>query len=110
LSRTLLERVLHRKGLLLAIALVAVCTWAAVTGPRGVRALLEKRAEIRRLQEENAAMEAENARRRGRIQRLEQNRSEQELEIRKNLKLVRPGETTFILPEAPADSKEPAQP
>ena len=35
------------------------------------------------------------------LERLKHNSMEQEMEIRKQLKLLRPGETTFILPEAP---------
>ena len=81
--------------------------WVAVNGPNGLRVLLEKREEIRRLQEENAALEAENARRRERIRRLEENHNEQELEIRKQLRLQRENETTFILPE-PAKPADPA--
>jgi len=73
-------------------------------GPQGVQALLEKHREIRRLQEQNAQMARENEQRRDRIKRLEENRSEQEMEIRKQLKLQRPGETTFILPESPKDA------
>ena len=44
-------------------------------------------------------MRAENDERKLRIQRLESSSSEQEVEIRKQLKLQRPGETTFILPD-----------
>ena len=79
-------------------------------GPQGIEALLEKRREIRQLQEQNAGMVRENKRRRERITRLEESRSEQEMEIRKQLKLVRPGETTFILPDAPKDSPKPTSP
>jgi cell division protein FtsB len=89
----------------LGAALLAICTWAAVTGPRGLRDLLEKRRVIHELQQENARVAAENELRRERIQRLQKSASEQELEIRKNLKLLRPGETTFILPTAPAPPK-----
>jgi hypothetical protein len=63
--------------------------------------LLEKRQEIRLWQERNAALDRDNQLRRERLRRLEESPSEQELEIRKQLKLLRPGETTFILPEAP---------
>ena len=80
------------------------CLWIALDGPQGFQALLEKRREIRQLEEHNAILSRENGRRRERIHRLEDSRSEQEMEIRKQLKLVRPGETTFILPDAPADS------
>ena len=73
----------------------------ALLGPQGVSALLDKRHEVRRLEEENAAKAAENERRKERIRRLERNSTEQEMEIRKQLKLLRPGETTFILPDPP---------
>ena len=76
---------------------------------------MEKRREIRDLQEHNAAMARDNGRRKDRIERLEGNSSEQEMEIRKQLKLLRPGETTFILPEkansgAAQDSQKPEAP
>ena len=73
----------------------------ALRGPQGVQALLARHREIRRLEEENAAQMLENQRRKARIDRLEHNTAEQEMEIRKQLKLLRPGETTFILPDAP---------
>jgi hypothetical protein len=63
--------------------------------------LFEKRREIRLWEERNAALDRDNQLRRERLRRLEESSSEQELEIRKQLKLLRPGETTFILPEAP---------
>ena len=77
-------------------------------GPQGIPALLAKHKEIRQLEEQNAATALENQRRRERIQRLQTSTSEQEMEIRKQLKLLRPGETTFILPEAPKDGAKSA--
>jgi len=62
---------------------------------------MERRREIRRLEERNASLERENQLRRERLKRLQDSPSEQEMEIRKQLKLLRPGETTFILPDAP---------
>jgi len=79
----------------------------ALRGPQGLQALFAKHREIRRLEEENAAQMLENQRRRERIERLRTSTTEQEMEIRKQLKLLRPGETTFILPEAPQDSTPP---
>ena len=106
---TLFTQARRHKGILLALVLASTAGWAAVNGPRGLKVLLEKREEIRQLQEENAALEAENARRRARIQRLEVNHTEQELEIRKQLRLQRENETTFILPEkSPAESDKAA--
>lgn len=104
----MLERIKRHKGLLLALGLTLAGSWAAVSGPRGLRVLLEKREEIRRLQEENAALEAENAARSARVRRLEEDKAEQEMEIRKQLHLQRENETTFILPEPrkPEDKKD----
>lgn len=62
---------------------------------------MERRREIRRLEERNAQFAHENELRRERLKRLQDSPSEQEMEIRKQLKLLRPGETTFILPDAP---------
>jgi cell division protein FtsB len=85
---------------------VAVTAYGLVFffGPQGVQALIEKRNEIRQLQEQNAALARENEARKERIRRLAESHSEQEMEIRKQLKLLRPGETTFILPDPPKDS------
>ena len=92
------------------IAVVTGYGWIALHGPQGIQALLEKHRMIRELQEQNAAMALENQRRRERITRLKDSPSEQEMEIRKQLKLVRPGETTFILPDAPKDGARPEDP
>jgi len=97
-----------------AAGVVVIYGLVALRGPQGISALLEKRREVRMLEEQNAAQAAENERRRERIQRLQQNSTEQEMEIRKQLKLLRPGETTFILEDppkaAPAPSAPPSQP
>jgi cell division protein FtsB len=85
---------------LLITAVVALYGYIALRGPQGIRPLLQKREEIRQLQEQNAQMAHEIEQRRERIRRLQDSTSEQEMEIRKQLKLVKPGETTFILPEA----------
>ena len=89
------------KGALVLLAIVIAYAWIAVSGPQGLQVLLEKRREIRQLQEQNAALTHEIEHRRDRIRRLEDSRSEQEMEIRKQLKLLRPGDTTFILPDGP---------
>ena len=94
------------KGALVLLAIVIAYAWIAVSGPQGLQALLEKRREIRQLQEQNAALNREIEHRRDRIRRLEESPSEQEMEIRKQLKLLRPGETTFILPEGSKDSDQ----
>ncbi len=85
------------------LAVVIAYAWIAVKGPQGLQALLAKHREIHELQEQNAALTREIEHRKDRIRRLEGSRSEQEMEIRKQLKLLKPGETEFILPEAPKD-------
>lgn len=88
-------------GWALAAVVLSVYGWAALRGPQGLHALMERRREIRRLEERNAQFSHENELRRDRLKRLQDSPSEQEMEIRKQLKLLRPGETTFILPDAP---------
>jgi len=98
---------MRRAGYIVAFALIVVYGVVALRGPQGVSALLDKRQEVRQLEEQNAAKAAENERRRERIRRLEQSTTEQEMEIRKQLKLLRPGETTFILPDSPKADTPP---
>jgi cell division protein FtsB len=89
-------------------AVVALYAFIALRGPQGLQPLLEKRQEIRQLEEQNTEMAREVERRKDRIRRLEHSSSEQEMEIRKQLKLLKPGETTFILPETPDQPKPEA--
>jgi cell division protein FtsB len=92
---------LRRVLILVAFALIGVYGLVQLRGPQGLPALKDRWSEIRQLEEENASLQRENDYRRDRIKKLESSPSEQELEIRKKLKLLRPGETSFILPEAP---------
>jgi len=83
-------------------AFAIVCAYAivALRGPQGMAALLEKRRQIRQLEDQNATLSREIRLKRDRIERLRHSPSEQDLEIRRQLKLLRPGETSFILPES----------
>lgn len=101
----MLSRWLRRAAYVAILALAAAYGLVALRGPQGIPALFEKRREIRTLEEKNAAMRRANQERRERIQRLKDSQSEQELEIRKRLKLLRPGETSFILPDPPKTDK-----
>jgi cell division protein FtsB len=101
---------LRRFGIVVAFALVGVYAAVVLRGPQGITALMDKRKEIRELQEQNATLARENARKDDRIKRLKNSPDEQEMEVRKRLKLLRPGETSFILPEAPKETAPaPAQ-
>jgi cell division protein FtsB len=92
---------------MLAIGVAVAYGWIALRGPQGVEALLDKHREIRALEEQNATVAREIERRKERIRRLKESQSEQDMEIRKQLKLLRPGETTFILPDGPKDGAKP---
>jgi cell division protein FtsB len=98
----------RRVVILVVFALIGAFGLSELRGPQGLPALREKWNEIRQFEEENANLQRENDYRRDRIKKLESNPSAQELEIRQKLKLLRPGETSFILPEqdkAQSDSK-----
>jgi cell division protein FtsB len=98
----------RRAGIAVVVIAAGAYGWLFLHGPQGLETLIEKRREIRQLEERNDAIRRENEQRKERIHRLESSRSEQEMEIRKQLKLQRPGETTFILPES--EQKEKAVP
>jgi cell division protein FtsB len=95
------------KRLIYAAALVAMAVYGyfELTGPQGIPALRGKWNEIRQLEEQNANLQRDNQVRKERIERLKNNPAEQDLEVRKRLKVQKPGETSFILPEAPKNRK-----
>ena len=95
------HHLIRRLGVLTLFILAGLYGYMSLRGPQGVPALMEKWREIRKLEEENANLQRENDYRRERIKKLQESPSEQELEIRKQLKLLRPGETSFILPDPP---------
>ena len=90
---------LKKTGYVAIIAILGAYALIAFRGPQGIPALMEKRKEIQQLQEQNADLTREITEKRDRIERLKHSQTEQELEIRKRLKLQRPGDTIFILPE-----------
>lgn len=86
-----------------ALAIVAVYGLIAFRGPQGIPALVEKRKQIRELQEANADLIRENESKRKRLEILQgRGTSELDREIRDRLKKMRPGETEYVLPETPA--------
>ncbi|MBL8177797.1 MAG: septum formation initiator family protein [Bryobacterales bacterium] len=86
------------------MALSSAYIYMALRGPQGLSSLEEKWHEIRELQQQNADLRRAVEMRTDRIKKLQESPAEQELEIRKRLKLMRKGETTFIIPED-ADSE-----
>lgn len=105
----LMNKAFQRISYACAFALIGVYAYVVLRGPQGIPVLLEKRQMIRDLQEHNAMLQRENQYRRDRIQKLEHNPESQEMEIRKQLHMLRQGETSFILPEVPKPSSPPPQ-
>ena len=81
---------------LLAAGLLALYSLA---GPGGVPMVLERNRQIRELREQNTDLQRSIEQRKERIRSLSENRSDQDLEIRRELRLLKKKETTFVLPE-----------
>ncbi|MGA2275171.1 MAG: septum formation initiator family protein [Bryobacteraceae bacterium] len=69
---------------------------ATLSGARGIPAVLARQKQIQRLEDRNAQLARDIERKRDHIRRLQNDASEQELEIRDRYKLVHPGDTVFI--------------
>lgn len=82
-----------------AVVLVAGVAYAFVElrGPSGIGALLQRRSLVHQYEIENQNLNREIQQHEDRIQRLDQNPTEQEFEIRQRLKLAKPGEKIYIL-------------
>ena len=81
--------------------------FVALEGPNGIPALLAKRHQVAAYQQQNQEILRENTQKEQRIERLENNSIEQEMEIRQRLKLAKPGEKIYILDESNnADNKK----
>jgi cell division protein FtsB len=85
-----------RLGYIAAFLAVAGYAFVTLRGPRGIAALIEKQRQIAQLEKRNQQLHQEIERKREHIQRLENNETEQELEIRERLKLVHPKDKVFI--------------
>lgn len=75
-------------------------------GPNGIPLILEKKRQVRELQEQNAGLEREILLKKERIRSLSEDRSQVELEVRRELRLLKKNETTYVL----QDQKKPATP
>jgi cell division protein FtsB len=79
----------------IAIALVIGFGIYTLRGSQGIPALVKKQAEIKELEKGNADLARDIEKKRARLKRLQDNPVEQELEIRRQLKLVHPGEKVY---------------
>ena len=93
-----------------ALLLLAGYAFITLQGPQGVPGLMEKRRLIREYEKKNADMVRKIEEQRARIGRFSDSPSG-EMEIKKRLKLVKPGEKVFILqdPPSPPPSGSPSQ-
>jgi len=84
-----------------AYALIVLCgiLYAFVTlrGPNGLEGLIQKRQQVREFEAGNEQMRREIEQKQTRIQRLQSDPQEQEIEIRQRLKLAAPGEKIYII-------------
>ena len=84
-------------------ALVVLCgilyAFVALRGPNGIQSLIEKRKQVAEFEMQNDQMRRDITLQHERIQRLQTDPREQEIEIRQRLKLAAPGEKIYILDE-----------
>jgi cell division protein FtsB len=88
-----------RVGRIVAFLAGAVLLFFGLHVPQGLSALKEKHESIRQLQKQNADLEKELAGKRERVRKLRDSRTEQEMEIRRQLRYQREGETSIYVPE-----------
>jgi len=99
----------------IAVLFIAGYAFFALQGPQGIPGLMEKRRLIQEYEKKNADLARNIEEERARIGRFNEGKSDQELEIRQRLKLVKPDEKVFILQDPPptpshaAHSEEHAQ-
>src|ERR1700733_3368573 len=85
----------------IAYTLIVLCgifyAFVELRSPNGIPGLLEKRRQVQDYEVGNEQMHREIEQKQERIQRLQSDPREQEIEIRQRLKLAGPGEKIFII-------------
>jgi cell division protein FtsB len=66
-------------------------------GPNGIPGLLEKRRQVHQYEVTNEQLHREIGQKQDRIQRLQNDPEQQEIEIRQRLKFAGPGEKVYII-------------
>ena len=84
---------------------LAAASYAFLSFPKGMHAWREKERQIREMEQRNSSLAGAVERKKERIGRLTNSPAEQELEIRKRLKLAQPGEKIYILGEPETKTK-----
>jgi len=82
-----------------AIVFLVVVSYAFFAYPKGMHAWEDKQRQIQEMEKRKAGLAQEVERKKEHVSRLRDNPAEQELEIRKRLKLLRPDEKSYIVGE-----------
>ncbi|MEO7653753.1 MAG: septum formation initiator family protein [Bryobacteraceae bacterium] len=85
-----------RLGYAFLVAAAVTYAFFTVRGPHGYSAWMQKRQEVREMEQHNAAIARENQLQREYIQRLQDSKGEQEMAIRSRLKLVKPTDKVYM--------------
>lgn len=101
---------IRKLGWTLATLLAGAYALFALRGPQGIPALMDKWDQVRQLEQENAELREKIRQKRDRIQELREKESALELEVRKDLQQMKPGEKTLILPNSPETKEEATSP
>ena len=91
----------------LLLVFLAAVSYAFVAFPRGMHVWQDKQRHIDEMEKNNTVLVQQVEQQKERIRRLTDDPAEQELEIRRRLKLARPDEKVFITgePETPGPAK-----
>ena len=95
-------------GSVLAVALAGLLLWHAVSGKHGLSVWQQKRVEDKQLHKEIESLQQENARLKGRVQKLKSDPHAIEREAREKLHYAKPGEVIYTLPPAPPAQSQSA--
>ena len=109
MSPEIVETIKRHKTFLVSSAIALTLGWTAYSGTLGLDQLLERRRLIQQLEEQNTTLQRENEQRKLRIDRLNGDSSEQDIELRK-LNKGKPGDMMFILPPGESTSDHPDLP
>lgn len=76
-----------------------IYAFVALRGPGGIPGLMEKRRLVQEYELSNEQLQREITQKQQRIERLQTDPREQEIEIRQRLQLAAPGEKVYIIDE-----------
>jgi cell division protein FtsB len=94
-----MKPVVFRAGRVAGLLALAVLLFFGLRVPQSIGSLKEKHQSIRELQKQNADLEKELSDKRERVRKLRDSRTEQEMEIRRQLRYQREGETSIYVPD-----------